>query len=58
MRWTTLFTPTLREAPGDAEAPSHKLLVRGGYIRQLHAGHYTLLPLGYRVSDTWPSDSR
>ncbi|MEM7285634.1 MAG: proline--tRNA ligase, partial [Actinomycetota bacterium] len=49
MRWSTLFTPTLRDAPGDAEAVSHKLLVRGGFIRQLHAGHYTYLPLGYRV---------
>ena len=49
MRWSTLFTPTLRDAPGDAEAISHKLLVRGGFIRQLHAGHYTYLPLGYRV---------
>jgi prolyl-tRNA synthetase len=49
MRWSTLFTPTLRDAPGDAEAASHKLLVRGGFIRQLHAGHYTLLPLGFRV---------
>ncbi len=49
MRWSTLFTPTLRDAPGDAEAASHKLLVRGGFIRQLHAGHYTLLPLAFRV---------
>ena len=49
MRWSSLFTPTLRDAPGDAEAISHKLLVRGGFIRQLHAGHYTYLPMGYRV---------
>ena len=49
MRWSKLFTPTLRDAPGDAEAPSHALLVRGGFIRQLHAGHYSLLPLGWRV---------
>ena len=49
MRWSSLFTPTLRDAPGDAEAVSHQLLVRGGFIRQLHAGHYTYLPLGYRV---------
>jgi prolyl-tRNA synthetase len=49
MRWTTLFTPTLRDAPADAEAPSHQLLVRGGFIRQLHSGHYTLLPLAFRV---------
>ena len=49
MRWTFLFSPTLRDAPGDAEAESHKLLVRGGYIRQLHSGHYILLPLAHRV---------
>ena len=51
MRWSTLFVPTLRDAPADAEAASHKLLVRGGFIRQLHAGHYSLLPLGLRVHD-------
>ncbi len=49
MRWSNLHTPTLRDAPADAEAASHKLLVRGGFIRQLHAGHYSLLPLGWRV---------
>ncbi len=49
MRWSNLFVPTLREAPGDAEAVSHALLVRAGFIRQLHAGHYSLLPLGWRV---------
>jgi prolyl-tRNA synthetase len=49
MRWSNLFIPTLRDAPGDAEAASHALLVRGGFIRQLHAGHYSLLPLGWRV---------
>lgn len=49
MRWSNLFTPTLRDAPGDAVAPSHQLLVRGGFIRQLHAGHYSFLPLGWRV---------
>ena len=46
-----MFVPTLRDAPADAEAASHKLLVRGGFIRQLHAGHYSLLPLGLRVHD-------
>ena len=51
MRWSSLFVPTLRDAPADAEAASHKLLVRGGFIRQLHAGHYSLLPLGLRVHD-------
>mgnify|MGYP001813849266 CR=1 FL=1 len=49
MRWSKLFVPTLREAPNDAVAPSHQLLVRGGFIRQLHAGHYSMLPLGWRV---------
>lgn len=49
MRWSQAFIPTLRDAPADAEAVSHKLLVRGGYIRRLGAGSYTMLPLGQRV---------
>lgn len=49
MRWSEAFIPTLRDAPADAEAVSHKLLVRGGFIRQLAAGSYTVLPLGQRV---------
>jgi len=49
MRWSQAFIPTLREPPADAEAISHKLLVRGGFIRQLAAGSYTVLPLGQRV---------
>jgi prolyl-tRNA synthetase len=49
MRASQLFLPTLREDPADAEAASHKLLVRGGYIRQLSAGLWTFLPLGWRV---------
>ncbi len=49
MRWSQLFSPTLRDAPNDAVAPSHQLLIRGGFIRQLHAGHYSMLPLGWRV---------
>ncbi len=49
MRWSKLFIPTLRDAPADADAASHALLVQGGFIRQLHAGHYSLLPLGWRV---------
>jgi prolyl-tRNA synthetase len=49
MRWSQAFIPTLREPPADAEAISHKLLVRGGFIRQLAAGSYTMLPLGQRV---------
>jgi prolyl-tRNA synthetase len=44
-----LFLPTLRDAPADAEAVSHKLLVRAGYIRQLGAGLWTFTPLGWRV---------
>jgi prolyl-tRNA synthetase len=48
VRWTRAFIPTLREDPADAEAASHRLLVRGGYIRQLMAGAYSLLPLGMR----------
>jgi len=49
MRWSHLHVPTLRDAPADAEATSHKLLIQAGFIRQLHAGHYSLLPLGWRV---------
>jgi len=48
-RASTLFLPTLREAPADAEAVSHKLLVRAGYIRQVGAGLWSFLPLGWRV---------
>ncbi len=48
-RQSRLFIPTLREPPADAEAVSHKLLVRGGYIRQVSAGVWTFLPLGWRV---------
>src|SRR6476646_3168688 len=48
-RASQLFLPTLREAPSDAEALSHKLLVRGGYIRQVSAGLWTYMPLGWRV---------
>jgi prolyl-tRNA synthetase len=49
MRWSKMFIPTLRDDPADAGAPSHRLLLRAGYIRQLMAGHYSLLPLGQRV---------
>ena len=48
-RASKLHLPTLRDAPSDAEALSHKLLVRGGFIRQVSAGLWTLLPLGWRV---------
>ncbi|HEX6969573.1 MAG TPA: proline--tRNA ligase [Micromonosporaceae bacterium] len=49
MRWSQMHIPTLREDPAEADAPSHRLLLRAGYIRQLAAGHYALLPLGVRV---------
>ena len=48
-RASQLFLPTLRDDPADAEAASHKLLVRGGYIRQVSAGVWSFLPLGWRV---------
>jgi prolyl-tRNA synthetase len=48
-RASQLFLPTLREAPSDAESVNHKLLVRGGFVRQLTAGVWTFLPLGWRV---------
>ena len=50
MRWTAAFIPTLRDDPADAEAISHKLLVRAGFIRQLASGTYSLLPLAHRVA--------
>ena len=46
---STLFLRTLREDPADAEVPSHKLLVRGGYVRRIAPGIYSWLPLGYLV---------
>src|SRR5438309_8797507 len=49
VRASQLFLPTLREDPADAEVASHKLLVRGGFIRQVSAGVWTYLPLGWRV---------
>ncbi len=51
MHWSHAFIPTLRDDPSDAEAISHRLLVRGGFVRQLSAGHYSVLPLGRRVYD-------
>jgi prolyl-tRNA synthetase len=48
-RASHLFMPTLREAPADAEAVNHKLLVRGGFVRQVTGGVWTFLPLGWRV---------
>jgi len=49
MRFTQLFAPTLRDAPREAELLSHKLLLRGGFIRPLASGVYSYLPLGLRV---------
>ena len=49
MRWSQMFIPTLREDPADAQSASHRLLLRAGYVRQLSAGHYNLLPLAVRV---------
>lgn len=48
MRWSQAFIPTLRDDPTDAEAVSHRLLIRAAFIRQLMAGVYTLLPLAFR----------
>jgi len=49
MKQSMLFVPTLKEAPKDAEVKSHKLMSRAGLIKQVAAGVYTYLPLGYRV---------
>ena len=48
MHWSKLFIPTLRENPAEAEVPSHQLLLRAGYIRQLSAGIYSYLYLAQR----------
>ena len=49
MRASSYFAPTLREVPAEAEIPSHKLLLRAGYLRKLGAGVYTYLPLAWKV---------
>ena len=49
LRLSTLFLRTLRDDPADAEVPSHRLLVRGGYVRRVAPGVFTWLPLGYLV---------
>ena len=49
MRWSEFFIPTSKEAPADAAVPSHQLMIRAGMIRQVVAGAYTYLPLGYRT---------
>ena len=50
MRLSHLFFTSLRDDPSEAEMPSHRLLLRAGYVRQLGSGLYSLLPLGYRVT--------
>jgi prolyl-tRNA synthetase len=49
MRLSKTLVPTLKEAPAEAEVPSHMLMVRGGYLRKVAAGVYSFLPLGWRV---------
>jgi prolyl-tRNA synthetase len=49
VRWTQTLIPTMKEEPADAEVPSHRLMLRAGLVRQLMAGAYTYLPLGYRA---------
>ena len=49
MKWTKTLIPTLKEVPAEAEIPSHRLMLRAGFIRKLTAGVYTYLPLGWRV---------
>ena len=49
MRWSQTLIPTQRQDPADATLISHKLLVRGGFVRQLQAGVYDFLPLGWRT---------
>src|SRR6185437_12224117 len=49
VRWSHALIPTLKETPADAVAPSHVLLLRAGMVRQLGAGAYTYLPLGFRT---------
>ena len=49
MRMTSGFIPTLRETPAEAEIPSHKLMLRAGFLRRTAAGIYTYLPLSHRV---------
>jgi prolyl-tRNA synthetase len=51
MHLSKLFFTSLRDDPADAEMPSHRLLIRAGYVRQLGSGIYSLLPLGKRVTD-------
>ncbi|MDT7538064.1 MAG: prolyl-tRNA synthetase, partial [Actinomycetota bacterium] len=52
LRMSTLFLRTLREDPADAEVPSHRLLVRAGYVRRIAPGIYSWLPLGVRMLES------
>jgi len=49
MRLSQTLVPTLKEAPAEAEVPSHIFMVRGGYMRKVAAGIYSFLPLGWKV---------
>lgn len=49
MKQSKMLIPTLKEAPKGAEALSHKLMLRAGYIKQISAGMYAYLPLAYKV---------
>ena len=49
MKQSMLFVPTLRDNPKDAEISSHRILLKGGYIKQVAAGVYNYLPLGYKI---------
>lgn len=49
MKWSEYFIPTTKETPADAVVPSHQLMIRAGLVRQVVAGAYTYLPLGYRT---------
>ena len=49
MHWSRFFIPTVRETPADATAPSHRLMIRAGLIRQVAAGAYAYLPFGFRT---------
>ena len=50
MLWSNTFIPTLKEAPAEAEIPSHQLLLRAGLVRKLAGGLYTFLPAGLRLT--------
>lgn len=49
MRQSQYFIPTLREAPADAQIPSHQMMLRAGLVRQVASGVFTWLPLGYKI---------